>query len=139
MGEPALIAEIYAEYSKPLAKEAHIRGLRDAEEGYKSMHSTNEDGEPRENENTERKRKKKNKEISDVVLKQNQKQKFQTKISMNEDNKTQKTKSSQRKTQPRRSLIDRRYGDSELSPFVFRLDGTITFRKPELEKLKRKQ
>lgn len=44
----------------------------------------------------------------------------------------------QRKTQPRRSAIDRKHG-SELSPFVFRRDGTIAFRKPDVEKLKREQ
>jgi len=44
----------------------------------------------------------------------------------------------QRKTQPRRSAIDRKHG-TELSPFVFRRDGTLTFRKPDVEKLKREQ
>jgi len=34
--EPGLIAELYAEYAKPLLKEAHLIGLKDAEQGYKS-------------------------------------------------------------------------------------------------------
>lgn len=34
--EPGLIAELYAEYAKPLLKEAHLIGLKDAELGYKS-------------------------------------------------------------------------------------------------------
>lgn len=34
--EPGLIAELYAEYAKPLLREAHLIGLRDAEEGYKN-------------------------------------------------------------------------------------------------------
>lgn len=34
--EPGLIAELYAEYAKPLLREAHLIGLRDAEQGYKS-------------------------------------------------------------------------------------------------------
>jgi hypothetical protein len=44
----------------------------------------------------------------------------------------------QRKTQPRRTALDRKNG-SELSPFVFRRDGTLTFRKPDVEKLKREE
>lgn len=66
------------------------------------------------------------------------KQKFQTKSYTKEDNKNEKKKSSQRKIQPRRSLQDRKNG-SELSPFVFRRDGTVMFRKPDVEKLKREQ
>ena len=34
--EPGLIAELYAEYAKPLLKEAHLIGLKDAELGYKT-------------------------------------------------------------------------------------------------------
>lgn len=34
--EPGLIAELYAEYAKPLLREAHLIGLKDAEEGYKT-------------------------------------------------------------------------------------------------------
>jgi hypothetical protein len=44
----------------------------------------------------------------------------------------------QRKTQPRRTAMERKNG-SELSPFVFRRDGTLTFRKPDVERLKREQ
>jgi len=44
----------------------------------------------------------------------------------------------QRKTQPRRTALDRKNG-SELSPFVFRRDGTLTFRKPDVEKLRREE
>lgn len=34
--EPGLIAELYAEYAKPLLREAHLIGLKDAEQGYKN-------------------------------------------------------------------------------------------------------
>ena len=43
-----------------------------------------------------------------------------------------------KKRNPRRSANDRKHG-TELSPFVFRRDGTLTFRKPDVEKLKREQ
>jgi len=190
--EPELIAKIYAEYAKTLAKEAYAIGLRDAEEGYKSFdlsvtskeHNTREQNEEEifidgsssllslpslssssssrsfqhkgsssidssihsitiEGETIEIEKDlpseakvNKNKLILKKVL--NPKQKIQTKRYTKEDNKNEKKKSSQRKIQPRRSLQDRKNG-SELSPFIFRRDGTIMFRKPEVEKLKREQ
>jgi len=185
--EPELIAEIYAEYAKTLAKEAYAIGLRDAEEGYKSfdlsvtskdtreqneeeicidgssslpslssssssrlflhkgsssidssIHSITVEDETIEIEKDLPSEAKvnKNKLILKKVL--SPKQKFQTKSYTKEDNKNEKKKSFQRKIQPRRSLQDRKNG-SELSPFIFRRDGTIMFRKPDVEKLKREQ
>ena len=168
--EPQAIAELYTEYAKPLAEEAHQIGLKDAEEGYQSfdladlihnnnnnnnnsssthcsgggttteigkeeekptslsslqsissaqsfcglndpssMHSMTEEGERRENE-----------------------------ISSKNNKNGEKNNKHQRKTQPRRTILDRKNG-SELSPFVFRRDGTLMFRNSDVEKLKREQ
>lgn len=193
-----LIAEIYAEYTKPLEKEAHLIGLKDAEEGYKSfdmelvqpeeekikkakqkkgkkkeksrssssssslptlsssshsqlsssltslslhnemsIHSITEVDEGNKNTGYE---KIKSDELSNVV--QNQNLRLQNKTHAKKgDNKNQK-RLPQRKGQPRsrKSFLDRKYGGgSELSPFVFSRDGTIQFRKPDIEKIKREQ
>jgi len=88
----------------------------------------------------------KGKGFSRVVTKNNTtmlKSKQQLPLQCNEEGKNTKIDRSispkkQRKTHPRRLAIDRKHG-TELSPFVFRRDGTITFRKPDVEKLKREQ
>ena len=201
--EPELIAEIYAEYAKPLAREAHLIGLRDAEEGYKSfdldliqtlcveseiskkksaklqsrrqkgvklsepststcmdgssslsvlsslssspslrgggsiaslslndpsVHSINEEGDSIA-ENNEKGNKTKR-----LVTKNNSGPELKHAARKDENKKP----THQKKSQPRRSLLDRKHG-TELSPFVFRRDGTIMFRKPDVEKLKREQ
>ena len=53
-------------------------------------------------------------------------------------NEGQKNSVSPKKRNPRRSANERKHG-TELSPFVFRRDGTLAFRKPDVEKLKREQ
>jgi hypothetical protein len=216
--EPEVIAELYTEYAKLLAEEAHEIGLRDAEEGYKSFdledlihnnnnnnntrsgggttteiekeeeksisssssrslrhggssssaassslnglndpstHSITEEGDSIENEKellTKTKTDKNNNKnigISKNITKSKSspkpkpKQKLQLtntlKLKKEEDNnKNEKKEKHQRKTQPRRTILDRKNG-SELSPFVYRRDGTLMFRKSNVEKLKREQ
>ena len=252
--EPELIAELYAEYAKPLLREAHLIGLKDAEEGYKSWDDLIQEQEQNKKqtvprslnsvvENTEKietpKTKKKKKKTKKLKCRQKeekdedgssvlssslsslhslnssatsfkslhsvteegdaevhatsmdslslndpsidsitekvdtevdnkwlplptknntmplkskqQKQKLpiqlntttakedkKNKNNNNDNNKISTPKNKQRKTQPRRSTLDRKCG-SELSPFVFRRDGTVVFRKPDVEKLKREQ
>ena len=248
--EPELIAELYAEYAKPLAREAHLLGLKDAEEGYKSWddliqeqtqtHTHTQTGtssrsmvaKTEKNKTPKKKKKKKIKKIksrqkeekdeddeddeksiptspsscadgspslsslsslpslnsssssslrsfnnggsgssiaslslndpkhsiseqgdkglplptknNSMLLKAKPKQQqlpIQLNIvkkDKNNNTPTAENKKKQRKTQPRRSLLDRKHG-TELSPFVFRRDGTITFRKSNVEKLKREQ
>lgn len=76
--------------------------------------------------------------ISDTEKKSEDKKQF---LSLKRNGEATARKNNQKKQKPRRSTMDRKYGKygTEMSPFVFRRDGTLTFRKPDVEKLKREQ
>jgi hypothetical protein len=157
--EPETIAELYTEYAKSLAEEAHQIGLRDAEEGYKSfdladlIHNNNTHcsggGTTTEIEEEEEKPI----SISSLQSLSSSSHSLRNggssssiaslplcglKEAPDKNENGEKKNKHQRKTQPRRTMLDRKNG-SELSPFVFRRDGTLMFRKSDVEKLKREQ
>ncbi len=228
--EPGLIAELYAEYAKPLLKEAHLIGLKDAEQGYKSWDDLLDEpdyqklkpkrkaspgvrGPVTPSSFTNRSKVKKNKVSSQYLSAVNKPEKdrkikkskeksrapkksysasshesssssssfseFQPSVSkqlsmpsssfvlkrqssinstnsctlrdmslhsvsedvlkgIEEDNEQPVSPKRQRKVAPRRTPSQRRHG-TEASPFVYNRKGTLTFRKPDVEKLKREK
>mmetsp|Transcript_18433 Transcript_18433/g.42327 ORF Transcript_18433/g.42327 Transcript_18433/m.42327 type:complete len:366 (+) Transcript_18433:267-1364(+) len=210
--DPDVIAKLYAEYAKSLLEEAHMIGLQDEKEGYKTWDDLFQDplyqkkaneAKSGGEETTKTKNKKKKvknptreaaDEIEDVTpptsfsdrsgalsppspdsvgssefLSRTAKLKgsstattssmqasfsLQDSISLiseeylldksedfsaeQEDGNKAGSPKRQRKTKPKRSPSQRKYG-TELSPFVLCRDGTIAFKKPEVEKLKKEQ
>lgn len=197
--DPEAIAKIYAEFGKPLIREAHMVGLEDAKEGWKTWDDLFQES-PHQ-----RMRKKQTETKSEKIKTPKAKKKKKIKKhkceKIDENEKTSQKSSSDRsllssqlsmeslsssppkshgsklrngnsslqslqesfalqdsesmlfeadvevvndgekkrkKYQPRRTMADRRNG-SEASPFVIRRDGTLRFKKPEVERKLREQ
>jgi len=94
-----------------------------------SIHSISEDFDTDKNSSL------KGKKNNTMMLKLNQNISLQRK---DEGQNKKNNSASPKKRNPRRSANERKHG-TELSPFVFRRDGTLAFRKPDVENLKREQ